>query len=305
VIGKVIAIGVVMGAACGGTSPAPVAPVPIAPPVRARVEVAPMTCPSSADAEARLAAVLASHRAENSDLIVRVAAIAGDGDARELQLSVIRSRTGDVGLDRRYTIGPSDCASAAELLALGVDRFLSSFPEWAGPAPAPPPPPPPPSRWLDVGVVSALNSIWVPLGVDGQVGALADFGGTGHRLGGSLAIRASIPQAAGSGRFQQTALLGGAAWRRGFGSYELRVEARVGALLVSGIGYAENASDWLPWWEGAVFGGSTLRWATIGVEIAASALHHTAVTRDGLVSEDIPRIRVGLAARFGLVTRKP
>jgi hypothetical protein len=150
-----------------------------------------------------------------------------------------------------------------------------------------------------------VTSIWVPLGVEGQVGALVDRGARGNRFGVSLLVRGSVPQAAGSGRFQQTALLAGATWRRARGSWSVRAEARGGALLVSGIGYAQNASDFLPWWEGAVFGGRTLSWGTVGIEIAATGLRHKAVTRDGLVKEDIPLFRVGLAAELGVASQKP
>jgi hypothetical protein len=270
----------------------------------ARIEVVPETCPARADADARLRAVLAAHRAERVDLVVRVETVPGpDPASTVIQLRVVRA-SGEVGLDRRFTLAPADCASAAELLALSVDRFLSAFPEWAGP----PPPPPPPvvrTRWIDVTLEAAINSIWSPLGVDGQVGVLVDHGAARDRFGGGLLIRGSVPQAAGSGRFQQTALLGAASWRRRAGGWELRAEARAGALLVIGLGFDENDSDWLPWWEGAVFAGRALSWGAIGLEVAATGLQHKAVTRDGLVSEDIPLLRIGLAAEIGVGSQKP
>jgi hypothetical protein len=218
-------------------------------------------------------------------------------------LRVSRSSSGDAGLDRTYSLGPSDCASAAELLALSVDRFLTSFPDWAGPAPAPPPPPPPPpppARWLELGLVAAASSIWLPFGVDVHAGGLLDLGADRHRVGGSLLVRASVPQAAGSGSFQQTALLAGLTYRRRAGPWRVRGELRAGALLVSGIGLAENDRAWLPWWEGVVFGGRALGWGTVGIELAASGLRHKAVTRDGLVSEEIPLFRLGFAGELGL-----
>ena len=173
-------------------------------------------------------AVLVDHDAVHADLIVEVNARPG-----ELQLVVLRTG-GDVGLDRRYPIGPADCDSAAELLALGVDRFLSSFPEWAGPArPAEtPPPPPPPPRSTGVSLTAATHALLGPLGADLQLGALV----TRRRLGGAAMVRATLPQSAGAGRFQQTSFLGGVAWRQPLGGWELRAElnALEGSPKVSG-----------------------------------------------------------------------
>jgi len=267
--------------------------------VHARVEVGVFACGDAGDATAAIRNVLVAHGAETSDLVVSVAA----QTVEELHLRVAHAN-GEVGLDRTFALAPTDCTSAGQLLALSVDRFLSAFPEWAGPAPAPPPPPPPPARWVDATLLGAVSSIWVPLGVDAHVGGVLDLGGELHRFGGSLLVRASVPQTAGSGHFQQTAVLAGAAYRYRAGAWRLRGEARAGALLVSGIGFAENASDWLPWWEGAVFAGRRFGWGALGVEVAASALRDRAVTRDGLVSEDIPLFRLGLAGELGVVSGK-
>jgi len=285
---------VILFAACG----APPRPRPAPPPLpEARVEVATGTCGEAHEATARIAAVLQAHDAAHGDLIVRVS----HGEA--LRLTVARA-SGEVGLDRSFTLGPSDCASAPELLALSVDRFLSAFPEWAGPAPVVAAAPEPARRWIDVAVRGGVSSIWVPLGVDAQLGGAIDVGGETHGLGGAVLVRASLPQAAGDGRFQQTAFLVGGAYRYRVGPWRLRGEARAGALLVRGSGFEVNDHDWLPWWEGAVFAGRAVGWGTVGVEVAASGLRDKAVTRDGLVSEDIPLFRVGLAGELGVVSRR-
>jgi hypothetical protein len=232
-------------------------------------------------------AVLVEHGAVHADLIVEVNAQPG-----ELQLVVLRTG-GDVGLDRRYPIGPADCDSAAELLALGVDRFLSSFPEWADPAPprepSPPPPPPPPS--VGVALTAATHALLDPLGADLQVGALV----TRRRLGGAALIRATLPQSAGDGRFLQTSFLGGVAWRQPLGGWELRGELRAGALLVSGLGFDDNHASWLPWWEAAITGTRRFGWGSAGLELAGTALRHRAVTSDRLAAEPIPWLRIGVA----------
>jgi hypothetical protein len=288
----------ILVAACGSAAP-PAPPRPPPPPQPARIEVAASEC-VDASLAARFEQVLDAHHARFADLIVRV-----DGDTANLRLRVSRSR-GDAGLDRTYNLTPADCASAGDLLALGVDRFLTSFPDWAGPIPVAPPrvvrhPLP---RWFDAAVRGGANALFVPLGIDAHVGGVLDFGPERHRFGATLLVRASLPQAAGSGSFQQTAFLGGFAYRFAAAPWRFRAEARAGALLVRGIGLAENASDWLPWWEFAAFAGRSFSWGAIGVEVAASGLRDKAVTRDGLVSEDIPLLRLGVAAEFDIWSSK-
>jgi hypothetical protein len=297
----VFRVSLVLLAACA-TTPAP-APRPPPPPVQtpARIDFTATSCIDVAATRARLEQVLAQHRATFADLNVRVDATPS-AETTEVRVVVTR-RAGDAGLDRSYTLGPSDCASAIDLVALGVDRFLDAFPDWATSAPPPPPvaiATAPPSRWFDLTLLGAANAIMAPIGVDAHVGAGLDLGTAQHRGGATLLVRASVPQAAGDGRFQQTAVLAGASYRFLRNGWRLRVEARAGALLVSGMGLDENRSDWLPWWEGAAFVGYGFSWGALGLELAGTALRDKAVTSDGLIEEDIPSFRLGLAAEFGL-----
>ena len=57
--------------------------------------------------------------------------------------------------------------------------------------------------------------------------------------------------------------------------------------------------------ERAVFAGRGFSWGALGVEVAVSGLRHRAVTRDGLVEEDIPLLRLGFAGELGLWSTKP
>jgi hypothetical protein len=288
---------VVLGA-CATAPPAPPKPPP-APP-KTRIEIVAQTCVDVPAATARIEELLAKHHATYADMAIRVDV----ADATQVQLRITRTSSADVGLDRTYTLGPSDCASAGDLLALGVDRFLDAFPDWAGPPPAPKPVAPPPARWVDLGVLGAANAIFEPVGVDGHLGGAVDYGARDHRFGATALVRASVPQAVGNGKFQQTSMLVGAAYRFRADPWRVRAEVRGGALLVSGMGLEENHSDWLPWWEGAVFVGRGFSWGAVGVEIAASGLRHRAVTSDGLAAEDIPLLRLGVAGEFGVWTSK-
>jgi hypothetical protein len=269
----------VLCAACASKPPAPAKP---------SVRVTNASCLRGDEVEARIAQVFIDHHADRSGLVAHI--VETGVEPASVTLQVVRG-SGDVGLDRSYTFSPTDCASAPQLLALSVDRWLTSFPEWAEPPPAP-------TRWNEVVVTTAVNSMWLPIGVDGELGALVDRGPRNDRFGATVLVRASIPQTFGSGRFQQTAFLAGASWRHRMGPWASRVELRGGALLVSGIGLADNSRDWLAWWELAGFFGRDMSWGVVGLEIAATALRDHAVTSDGLVSEDIPLLRVGVGGMF-------
>jgi hypothetical protein len=72
-------------------------------------------------------------------------------------------------------------------------------------------------------------------------------------------------------------------------------------VIVSGLGFSEDHHSWVPWWEGAVFGGRAFGHLTVGLEIAATALRDHAVTRDGSVSEDLPSLRIGISGSLALI----
>jgi len=273
-----------------GCRPAP-ARAPDPPALAIRVDAA--TCVAGDAARTSVQRVLHAHRAERSGLVVDVAVTPGD-PAADVALRVLRPG-GDVGLDRHYALSPADCASAPDLIALAVDRWLTAFPAWAAP---PPPPSPPTSQRTDVLATVAVSGMAPPLGAEGELGALVDRGGDGHRFGLSGLVRTGLSQDAGDGRFREIALLAGASWRHAIGAWQVRGELRGGALRVSGIGFFENDTSWLPWWEVALFGGRAVSFGAIGLELAGTAQRDHAVTRDGLVSQDIPLVRLGLSVTF-------
>lgn len=275
--------------ACGGARPQP----PVRPASAIVVEA--RGCLDPAQVETRIRNVLIQHGALPTGLRIEASETPGESGSA-VALRVVRPG-GELGLDRAYPLARVDCASAPALLALAVDRLLAEFPEWIDPTP---PAPPPPEHTLAIALTGAVNGIWPPLGTDGQLGALADTELGPARVGGSLRIRGSIPQRAGSGRFQQTSILAGASGRIARAAWAFHGEVRAGALRVAGSGFTENSADWLVWWEGAVFGGRRFGWGVLGLELAASPLAHRAVTIDGAVSEAIPRLRVGIAGIFDL-----
>jgi hypothetical protein len=262
-------------------------------PAPGRISITSPSCIAPGPTDSRLRQVLAEHRADKSGLVVEVGGTASE-TGTDVTLRVLRSN-GDVGLDRRYSLGPADCDSAPQLLALAVDRWLTSFPEWAEP---PPPPVPPPVRWIEIAIPVAANGITPPLGVEAEAGVLVDWGNAANRIGGTALARTGIPQRAGDGKFREVAALAGVAWRHRTGAWETRVELRGGGLRVSGQGFAEDAVDWIPWGEGAVGAGRRFGFGVIGVELAATPIAAHATTKDGLVSEDIPRFRLGISGTF-------
>jgi hypothetical protein len=283
-------------ASCAAPPPAPRAPVR---PPAAEVHVSGGDCLAAADLEARVRHVIVDHHAAASGLVVDVVpvpAVVGT----DVELRIARP-TGEVGLDRHYALAAADCPSAPELIALGVDRWLSEFPEWADPPPPSPPPRATPARWFELSLGGAASSLWLPVGVDAQIAALADWGASTDRFGATLLVRGSVPEHAGHGRFQQTSALAGLAWHHRAGAWDTRLELRGGVVLVSGLGFSEDHHAWLPWWEGAVFGGRAFGRVTLGLELAATALRDHAVTRDGSVSEDVPYLRIGISGSFALI----
>ena len=276
--------------ACRAPAPQPPAPR------RSAVRVAPVPCLAAHDIEATIDAVFVAHHAEQAGLVVDVGAAPAAGAGVDVALRVMR-HDGNVGLDRHYTLADNDCPSAPQLLALGVDRWLTSFPEWAEP---PEPPRPLPSRSFEVAAEATASAIAPPFGVDGELGALVDYGSPSDRFGVSAVVRSSVPQVAGDGMFHLIATLGGATWRHRFAQWETRVELRGGGLRVSGIGFLEDRASWLPWFEVAAFAGRRWAWGTLGLQIAATTLRDHAVTSDGLVSQDIPLARIGISGTFEL-----
>ena len=275
------------------------ATAPVRPVVRhSDVHVAASTC-ASPETHARIARVLAEHHAELAGLVVDITTTPRDDGGAAIALRVVRP-SGEVGLDRTYTLAANECASAPELLALGVDRWLTAFPEWAVP---PPPEPAAPERWLDVLARGTVAGIAPPLGVEGALGAIGDYGGVVDRVGGSVLVRSGPAQAAGSGRFREIALLAGAEWRHRWPQWDLGVELRGGVLRVSGLGFAINDASWIKWWEAAASFGRRFGRATVALEVAATTLRDHAVTRDGLVSQNIPLVRAGISLTFALVSR--
>jgi hypothetical protein len=278
--------------ACHAPPPKPPAPV------RSEVHASTPVCVDAHELEGTVLHVLAGHRADRSGLVVVMTAQPVDTGAN-VDLRVI-SASGDVGLDRHYTLTMSDCASAVPLLALAVDRWLTAFPEWAEP---PPPPMPAPERVLAAALEGTVAASAPPLGVDGALGGFADFGSVRDRFGLSVVARTGWPSHVGGGRVRQLAALAGVTWRHLSGSWQMRVEVRGGLLRVNGLGFVDEQADYLPWWEVSVFGGRSFRWGALGIELAGSANRDHAVTRDGVVSQSLPFLRFGLSGTFGVLER--
>jgi hypothetical protein len=263
---------------------------------RSDVRVSATACLDADAVRAAVVPVLTAHRAEQAGLVIDVVATPAPDAGADVQLRVIR-RDADVGLDRHYALAANDCPSTPQLLALAVDRWLTSFPEWA----EAPEPRPQVQRWLEVAALVTASAIAPPIGADAELGIVVDLGGRRDRFGISAVGRTGVPQPAGEGQFLQIAALGGASWRHRFAHWETRVELRGGGLRVSGLGFAENHETWVPWGELAVFAGRRWSWGALGCEVAATALRDHAVTADGLVSQDIPLIRVGFSGTFEIV----
>ena len=278
--------------ACHAPPPKPPAPV------RSEVRATTPVCVDARELETTVLRVLAEHHADRSGLVVAVTAQATETGA-DVELRVAGA-SGDVGLDRHYTLTTSDCASSVPLLALAVDRWLTAFPEWAEP---PAPPMPAPERSLAAALEGSVGASAPPLGVEGELGGFADYGSPRDRFGLAVVARTGWPHHVGGGRVREIAALAGVTWRHLSGRWQTRVELRGGLLRVNGLGFPDEQASYVPWWEVAVFGGRSFGWGALGVELAGSANQDHAVTRDGLVSESVPFLRFGFSGSFGLLER--
>lgn len=295
-----LAVAAALGACSGATT------TPPARPAGPTIAVVGDECVDHKAAVARLRATLVRRGAAGGDLRVTIRAVpvAGDPEVElgtDVELVVERS-DGTRGLERSYRLEPADCASAPELLALALDRFLSAFPIWAVPAPRR-------ERAGSLAITGAggLGAAVGPTTPSLDVTGAADLAiAPRHRVGLGVTVRASAPLALGSGSFQQTTGVLGGRWRyTGFGPWEPRVELRGGGVLVLGVGFdADNDRQILPWLEAVA--GVSRRWRGLwlGAWIAVAPVSHRAVTNDGLRSRDLPNVHAGLSVEWALYEKK-
>lgn len=219
-----------------------------------------------------------------------------------VELTVERS-DGTRGLERSYRLARADCASAPELLALALDRFLAEFPIWGVPARRREER----SRALEVvGGVAAGAALGPSTPAFDLGGALDLEVAPRHMLGAGLTVRASAPLALGSGRYQLTTAAIGGRWRyTGLGAWEPRLEVRGGGVLVLGVGFdADNDRQVLPWFEGVAAVSRRWRGVAFGAWVAVAPVSHRAVTDDGLFSRDIPNVHAGLSAEWRFLEKQ-
>ena len=234
---------------------------------------------------------------------IRAGCVARSARRREasttVTLQVVRP-TGEVGLDRSYTFGPTDCASASQLARAHRRSVAELVSEWANP----PAPPRVATQWTEVLALAAVQSMWLPLGVDAQAGALVDYGSRADRFGGLVLVRAGVPQAAGSGRFQLTTFLAGAGWRLDRG--EVDRAARSPRRCAAGQrhrSYRERVR------LAAVVGGRRVCRppGVVGTDRRrgrATGLRHARLRGMAWYQEDIPLLRIGVGGMFGIRTKR-
>lgn len=261
-----------------------------------RVETIGQACPTARDAQAAVHPVLARHGAQNSGLVVSVATEVVDDLTRRLQLRVLRA-DGDIGLDRSYELPRGDCSSAAQLVAVTVDRFLASFPRWLDSASGGDQP----LRSTELEMRGGPTGFATPASYGGVVGLRASRGVTVHRLGVGLVVSGTLPIRVGAGRFFTAAALGELFWAGRWSRLELSLGLRGGVMTVSGTGFEQNETSALRWAEGAASLARRFGWGTLGLDLGASLWQHRALSHgDSNGSQDIPAFRLGLVASVPL-----
>lgn len=265
-------------------------------------------CLAGSDTAGRLGAVIDAGDPEALLSVAVVVAPAVDGSLATMRVLV--NHSGELVLERTFTLAPVDCPSAPDLLGIVLERFLAEAPleRWRPPkppAPPPPPEPPPPETILVTRDVASMAG-HVFLAADGrlpeasadlELGAAIDVGSANHRLVASLALRVGLPDRLGQGRYLESLGLLGVGWRWADRGWMVRAEARTGGLLVSGFGYDRSFDTWLLWLEAQVAVLYDLDGILLGAQVAGSPLWHEVATTSG-ESRRLPWLRLGLTVGF-------
>jgi hypothetical protein len=259
---------------------------------RAEVEIdGDAACLARAPLRARLEQVLAAEqRAARLGVEVREART---GALATVTL-VARTAWGEALLERRYELAPADCASATELLALVLERFLAGFPaeRWralerrAAEAAR--------DRRLEVALEGAAALELVPTGGSLELGAALEYGSSRHRLGASLLARASLPRALGQGRFLALGVLAGLRYRFAAFAWQPGLELRAGPVLLAGYGFDESYTRAAFGFEVVARLERAFRRLRLGLELGLSPLRHRVLTLDRSASESLPLLFVGV-----------
>jgi hypothetical protein len=270
-------------------------------------------CIDAADVRARLAAVVATRVGDPSEVAVHVDSSATGRHETTVTLRVA-TRVGRVVLDRKFVLAPSDCASAAELLTLVLDRFLTRLPvdQWnehpLRPAGMPPivvrdPAQSPRSRagsGLEVALVSAVGIAGRVDGVDVELGLRFDVGHPCWRFGGGALVRQGQEAEFGGAEVATRFALATSGVRYAGRGWQGAVELRGGAVQL--IGIVPGRPPAFPWAELAGSLSWVWRHASVGLVLSGSPVSDRVVWVNSVSQMlEIPEFRIGLGVSVPLL----
>lgn len=241
----------------------------------------------------------------------------------------VASARGEPLLERRYQFSRTDCASARELLAAVLERFLQQLPfeAWTEEAPAeplreePPPyplsPPPPPERGQDtadtvlvsrdrvlftgLAIGLAAQSAWAPSNGELEVAPTMDLGLEGHRIWFGPVLRIGLPRALGEGRVLEGQALVGLGYVRVLPSWRLRAGLLGGVAIVDGYGFeTNNRVGVLPWVEAVLGAELRLGAVWIGLQAGGGFLEHRLKIPGSPDATTLSNLRLGLSVMMPL-----
>jgi len=233
------------------------------------------------------------------------------GDIGTIATLRVVTITGEVVMERRFDIVPESCPSAIELIAAVLQSFLREFPreKWQE---EPLPKVPPEVREIVIendvtqykaSVFTAVDSRWPKPSASLDAGVLIDVGGRRHGLVSSAAIRLGMPHGLGAGHFIETFFLLGVGWRYQGENWLLNLALRVGPLMVSGIGFANNYRNWLFYAEAQGTWLFAWRGIHIGPELAVAPLiNQVETTRRETTT--LPWMRLGCVVVIPIWSKK-
>ncbi|MBN2530018.1 MAG: hypothetical protein JXR76_26750 [Deltaproteobacteria bacterium] len=265
---------------------------------------------------------------EKRQLMTIVASDAPTEAGANLHLRAIMKSSGEISLDRQFSLESADCNSAADLLSLVLEQFLTDFSveQWRAEHESDALMPQkvastealeekPTEKIVEKVVTREIvkevvvekdtatlagfvfvgaDFRWITPGVDFELGVAFDTGTSAHRLIAGSIYRATMPKTLGSGRYMENLFLLCVGWQYRAARIVVRSEVRVGAELISGFGYGTSYNEWnlqLEFNEALLFQLGAFR---LGPQIGISPIRRHIFVAGG-PKENLPNFRAGIS----------
>ena len=255
---------------------------------------------------ARVTELLESQNAARTH--VRVDTIADTSSSDGLRLAITaHSQRGRTLFRRNYELQRDDCTSVTALVVLAVRRYFRDFPaaalEQVVVERMSPPSRVHSSSTAELDLLAAVNSHWLPVGADVEIGAALAKRFGDRRIGVGFLYRPALRQELGSGSYDMHSALASVMWRSG-APLGVRAELRGGGTYIVGRRFARNYGAWFAAAEGILGLDYVFKTVTVGVQLAISPLDQRLATETMETTRRLPRLRLGLSVAVPVWRKK-